>query len=43
MSKVWESTFSAIYDPLLWVAEGAGTAQRRAELVHPLAIGTAAA
>jgi ubiquinone/menaquinone biosynthesis C-methylase UbiE len=33
MSKVWESTFSAIYDPLLWVAERAGMAQRRAALL----------
>ena len=29
MSKVWESTFSAIYDPLLWVGERTGMAQRR--------------
>ena len=33
MSKVWESTFSAIYDPLLWVAERAGMGQRRATLL----------
>lgn len=33
MSKVWESTFSAIYDPLLWVAERAGMGQRRAALL----------
>jgi ubiquinone/menaquinone biosynthesis C-methylase UbiE len=33
MSKVWESTFSAIYDPLLWVGERAGMAQRRAALL----------
>jgi ubiquinone/menaquinone biosynthesis C-methylase UbiE len=33
MSKVWERTFSAIYDPLLWVAERAGMAQRRAALL----------
>jgi ubiquinone/menaquinone biosynthesis C-methylase UbiE len=33
MSKVWESTFSAIYDPLLWVAERAGMRQRRATLL----------
>jgi SAM-dependent methyltransferase len=34
MSKVWESTFSAIYDPLLWVAERAGMGQRRATLLR---------
>jgi ubiquinone/menaquinone biosynthesis C-methylase UbiE len=33
MSKIWESTFSAIYDPLLWVAERAGMGQRRAALL----------
>jgi ubiquinone/menaquinone biosynthesis C-methylase UbiE len=33
MSKVWERTFSAIYDPLLWVAERAGMGQRRAALL----------
>lgn len=33
MSKVWESTFSAIYDPLLWVGERAGMAQRRSALL----------
>jgi ubiquinone/menaquinone biosynthesis C-methylase UbiE len=33
MSKVWEGTFSAIYDPLLWVAERAGMGQRRAALL----------
>ena len=33
MSKIWESTFSAIYDPLLWVGERGGMAQRRAELL----------
>ena len=33
MSKVWESTFSAIYDPLLWVAERAGMRQQRATLL----------
>jgi ubiquinone/menaquinone biosynthesis C-methylase UbiE len=33
MSKIWESTFSAIYDPLLWVGERAGLAQRRADLL----------
>jgi ubiquinone/menaquinone biosynthesis C-methylase UbiE len=33
MSRVWESTFSAIYDPLLWVGERAGMAQRRAALL----------
>jgi ubiquinone/menaquinone biosynthesis C-methylase UbiE len=34
MSKVWERTFSAIYDPLLWVAERAGMARRRAALLE---------
>ena len=33
MGKVWESTFSAIYDPLLWVGERAGMAQRRSALL----------
>jgi ubiquinone/menaquinone biosynthesis C-methylase UbiE len=33
MSKVWESTFSAIYDPLLWVGERVGMAQRRSALL----------
>ena len=33
MSKVWESTFSAIYDPLLWVGERAGMARRRSALL----------
>jgi ubiquinone/menaquinone biosynthesis C-methylase UbiE len=33
MSKVWESTFSTIYDPLLWVGERAGMAQRRSALL----------
>ena len=33
MSKVWESTFSAIYDPLLWVGERTGMAQRRSALL----------
>lgn len=33
MNKVWESTFSAIYDPLLWVGERAGMAQRRSALL----------
>jgi SAM-dependent methyltransferase len=33
MSKVWERTFSAIYDPLLWVAERAGMGQRRTALL----------
>jgi ubiquinone/menaquinone biosynthesis C-methylase UbiE len=33
MSRVWESTFSAIYDPLLWVGERAGMAQRRSALL----------
>ena len=33
MSKVWERTFSAIYDPLLWVGERAGMGERRATLL----------
>jgi ubiquinone/menaquinone biosynthesis C-methylase UbiE len=33
MTKAWESTFSAIYDPLLWVGERAGMAQRRSALL----------
>lgn len=34
MGKVWESTFSAIYDPLLWIGERAGMAQRRSALLR---------
>ena len=34
MSKVWEGVFSAVYDPLLWVGERTGMAQRRAELLR---------
>jgi ubiquinone/menaquinone biosynthesis C-methylase UbiE len=33
MSKVWESAFSSLYDPLLWVGERAGMAQRRSALL----------
>jgi ubiquinone/menaquinone biosynthesis C-methylase UbiE len=33
MSKIWESTFSAIYDPLLWVGERTGMADRRSALL----------
>jgi SAM-dependent methyltransferase len=33
MRKLWESTFSALYDPLLWVGERAGMAQRRSALL----------
>jgi ubiquinone/menaquinone biosynthesis C-methylase UbiE len=33
MSNVWERTFSAIYDPLLWVAERAGMREQRATLL----------
>jgi ubiquinone/menaquinone biosynthesis C-methylase UbiE len=33
MGKIWEGVFSAIYDPLLWVGERAGMAQRRADLL----------
>jgi ubiquinone/menaquinone biosynthesis C-methylase UbiE len=34
MSNVWEGVFSAIYDPLLWVGERAGMAQRRTALLR---------
>jgi ubiquinone/menaquinone biosynthesis C-methylase UbiE len=34
MSKVWDGVFSAIYDPLLWVGERAGMAQRREALLR---------
>jgi len=34
MSNVWEGVFSAMYDPLLWVGERAGMAQRRAALLR---------
>jgi ubiquinone/menaquinone biosynthesis C-methylase UbiE len=33
MSKVWESIFSAMYDPLLWVGERAGMREQRATLL----------
>ena len=33
MSKVWEHVFSVLYDPLLWIAERAGNARRRADLL----------
>jgi ubiquinone/menaquinone biosynthesis C-methylase UbiE len=33
MKKVWEYVFSALYDPLLWVAERAGMAKRRKNLL----------
>jgi ubiquinone/menaquinone biosynthesis C-methylase UbiE len=33
MRKLWEHVFSAIYDPLLWVAERAGMARRRGNLL----------
>lgn len=33
MSKLWERVFSAIYDPLLWIAERAGMGRRRATLL----------
>jgi hypothetical protein len=33
MRKLWEHIFSAIYDPLLWVAERAGMARRRGNLL----------
>ncbi len=31
--SLWEHAFSALYDPLLWVGERAGMAQRRQELL----------
>ncbi len=31
--SLWEHAFSALYDPLLWVGERAGMAQRRRELL----------
>jgi ubiquinone/menaquinone biosynthesis C-methylase UbiE len=33
MTKVWERIFSALYDPLLWIAERAGMARRRQSLL----------
>jgi ubiquinone/menaquinone biosynthesis C-methylase UbiE len=33
MMKLWEHVFSAIYDPLLWIAERAGMASRREHLL----------
>jgi ubiquinone/menaquinone biosynthesis C-methylase UbiE len=33
MRNLWEYVFSAIYDPLLWIAERAGMARRRASLL----------
>jgi ubiquinone/menaquinone biosynthesis C-methylase UbiE len=33
MRELWEHIFSAIYDPLLWVAERAGMARRRGNLL----------
>jgi ubiquinone/menaquinone biosynthesis C-methylase UbiE len=33
MGKVWERTFSGLYDPLLWIGERAGMAQRRSALL----------
>jgi len=33
MRKLWEHVFSAIYDPLLWVAERAGMARPRGNLL----------
>ena len=33
MGRLWEHVFSAIYDPLLWIAERAGMARRRANLL----------
>jgi ubiquinone/menaquinone biosynthesis C-methylase UbiE len=33
MAKAWEHVFSALYDPLLWIGERAGMAQRRKDLL----------
>jgi ubiquinone/menaquinone biosynthesis C-methylase UbiE len=33
MKKVWEHVFSALYDPLLWIAERAGMSKRRENLL----------
>jgi ubiquinone/menaquinone biosynthesis C-methylase UbiE len=33
MAKLWEHVFSAIYDPLFWVAERAGMGRRRENLL----------
>jgi ubiquinone/menaquinone biosynthesis C-methylase UbiE len=33
MKKAWEHVFSALYDPLLWIAERAGMSKRREKLL----------
>ena len=33
MKRIWEHVFSALYDPLLWIAERAGMSKRRKELL----------
>jgi ubiquinone/menaquinone biosynthesis C-methylase UbiE len=33
MKRIWEHVFSALYDPLLWVAERAGMSKRRKKLL----------
>jgi ubiquinone/menaquinone biosynthesis C-methylase UbiE len=33
MKRIWEHVFSALYDPLLWVAERAGMSKRRKNLL----------
>jgi ubiquinone/menaquinone biosynthesis C-methylase UbiE len=33
MSKIWEHVFSALYDPLFWIAERAGLAKQREDLL----------
>jgi ubiquinone/menaquinone biosynthesis C-methylase UbiE len=34
MRKIWEHVFSALYDPLLWIAERAGMSKRREDLLR---------
>jgi ubiquinone/menaquinone biosynthesis C-methylase UbiE len=34
MANAWEHVFSALYDPLLWIGERAGMAQRRGRLLR---------
>jgi ubiquinone/menaquinone biosynthesis C-methylase UbiE len=33
MRKIWEHVFTALYDPLLWIAERAGMSRRRENLL----------
>jgi ubiquinone/menaquinone biosynthesis C-methylase UbiE len=33
MKRIWEHVFSALYDPLLWIAERAGMSKRRKHLL----------